>query len=68
MVAVLVREHVGLRKRPALGAEPRLQLVEEAEIDVDLLVGRAVERADLRARVAAPRLHRVGVESVFAGV
>ena len=67
MVAVLVREHVGLRKRPALGAEPRLQLVEEAEIDVDLLVGRAVERADLRARVAAPRLHRVGVEDRLRG-
>ena len=67
VVAVLVREHVGLGKRAALGAEPRLELVEEAEVDVDLLVGGAVERADLRARVAAARLHRVRVEDRLRG-
>ena len=35
VVAVLVRDHVRLRERPAAGAEARLQLVEEAEVDVD---------------------------------
>ena len=66
-MAVLVREHVRLRERPALGAEARLELVEEAEVDVDLLVGGAVERPDLRARVAAARLHRVRVEDRLRG-
>ena len=46
VMAVLVREHVGLGERAALGAELRLQLVEEAEVDVDVAVGRAVERPD----------------------
>ena len=55
VVPVLVRQHVGLGERPTLGAEARLQLVEEAEVDVDVLVGRAVERADLGARGAAAR-------------
>ena len=50
VVAVLVREHVRLRERPALRAEPRLEVVEEAEIDVDALVRRAVERPDLARR------------------
>ena len=44
---------VRLRERPARGAELRLQLVEEAEVDVDVPVGRAVERPDLGARGAA---------------
>jgi hypothetical protein len=52
VVAILVCEHVGLRE-VAAGAEPRLELIEEIEVDVDELVGRAVERADLRARKAA---------------
>ena len=53
MVAVLVRDHVGLGER----ARPRrrtaiVQLVEEAEVDVDVLVGRAVERPDVGRRPA----------------
>ena len=55
VVPVLVREDVGLGERATLGAEARAQLVEEAEVDVDRLVGRAVERAD---RGASPRRSR----------
>ncbi len=46
VVAVLVRDHVGLRERATLGAEPALQVVEEREVQIHLLVTRAVERAD----------------------
>jgi hypothetical protein len=42
-----VGEHVRLGEGAAAGAEARPQLVEEAEVDVDVLVGRAVERADV---------------------
>ena len=49
VVAVLVRDDVRLRERRAPRAEARLELVEEAEVDVDELVARAVERADLGA-------------------
>ena len=47
MVPVLVRDHVGLGERAAAGAEPRLELVEEAEVDVDVPIPRAVEGPDL---------------------
>ena len=53
MVAVLVGDDVHLRERTALRAEPRLELVVEAEIDVDRLVQRAVERPDRARRAAA---------------
>ena len=62
VVAVLVGDHVALGERPALGAEPRPQLVEEAEVEVDELVGRAVERARVAARGAAAALGRIGEE------
>ena len=45
VVAVLVGDDVGLGERAALRAEALAQLVVEPEIDVHLLVGRAVERA-----------------------
>jgi hypothetical protein len=48
VVPVLVRKHVRLCERPAARAEARLQLVEEAEVDVDHAVGGAVERTDRR--------------------
>ncbi len=48
VVAVLVRDHVGDREVAALRAEARLELIEEAKVEVDLLVGRAVERARRR--------------------
>src|SRR5215213_2502182 len=47
VVAHLVREHVGLRE-VARRVEARGQLAEEAEVDVDLAVGGAVERPCLR--------------------
>src|SRR6186713_3302956 len=62
VVAILMRDHVGLSERAAARAEPRLQLVEEAEVDVHALVGWAIERADLRTRGAAARLDLVGEE------
>jgi hypothetical protein len=43
VVAVLVREDVRLRERPAARPELRLQLVEEAEVDVDVAIARTVE-------------------------
>ena len=46
VVAVLMREDVLLREFTALRTELRLELVEEAEVDVDGLVDRAVERSD----------------------
>ena len=67
MVAVFVREHVCLGERAALGAEARLQLVVEAEVDVDALVGRAVERADLRVREPAAGLDGIGKEDRVRG-
>ncbi len=54
MVADLVRDHVGGRE-VARRAEAAAQFVEEAEIQVDLGIGRAVERADRRSGVAATR-------------
>ena len=54
VVAVLMSDDVGLRERPALGAELRLQLVVEPEVDVHGLVGRAVERPDVGGGRAAP--------------
>ena len=58
MVAVLVGEDVRLGERAALGAELRLQLVEEPEVDVDVLVVRAVERPDRGRRATAAGLDR----------
>ena len=53
VVAVLVREDVRLGKRAALRIEAVAELLEEAEVDVDVLVGGTVERPDLGARLAA---------------
>lgn len=47
MVPVLVGKNVGFRERSALGPELGLELLEEAEIDVHVPVGRAVEGAGL---------------------
>ena len=56
VMAVLVRDHVGLHERRAADAEAGLQVVEEPEVDVDELVAWTVERADLRVGGAAPRI------------
>src|SRR3954447_10852217 len=53
VVAELMREDVGLGE-VARRLEAPVELVEEAEVDVDALVERAVERARLRARRATP--------------
>src|SRR4029453_19385590 len=60
VVAVLMGEPVRLRERRPARAEPRLDLVEEAEVDVDELVPRAVEGPDLRSGEAAAGLDLVG--------
>ncbi len=53
MVADLVADHIGPGEL-ALGPEPRLQLIPEAEVQIDLMVGRAIERPHRRlARAAA---------------
>src|SRR5581483_1301980 len=62
VVAVLVREDVGLRERARARSEARAQLVEEAEVDVDLLVDGAVERPDVGRRLAAAARGRTGEE------
>src|SRR5262249_4596102 len=50
VVADLVRDHVGLREPAGLAADvatakARRNLIEEGGIEVDLLIGRAIERA-----------------------
>ena len=62
VMAVLVGDHVGLGERPAFGAELALELLEEAEVEVDELVLGAVERPDLRVRRSAGGVGRVGVQ------
>ena len=57
VVAVLVRDHVGLGEAPALCAEPGSQIVVEPEVDVHLPVGRAVEGPDRRVGDPAPGRH-----------
>ena len=57
MVADFVRDHVGLREI-AGRAEPARELVEERGVEIELAVGRAVERAGRRRRAAARRLRR----------
>src|SRR4029077_10844244 len=62
VMSVLVRSDVRLDKRRDLDAEPRPELVEEPEVDVDELVLRTVERPDLRGRDPAARVRLVGEE------
>ena len=51
-----------LGERAALGAELRLELIEEAQVKVDGLVQRAVERPDRARGGAALRAHAVAEE------
>jgi hypothetical protein len=59
VMADLVRDHVGLRE-VARRAEAPLELVVEAQVDVDPLVGRTVERTDGRGVRAARGLYGAG--------
>src|SRR3954453_2068080 len=63
VVAVLMSNDVGLRKRPAGRAEPGAQLVEETEVEIDVAIWRAVEGPDVRRRVAAAGLDLVGEQA-----
>ncbi|MNE00383.1 hypothetical protein D3C80_927910 [compost metagenome] len=73
MVADFVGDHVGLGE-VAGGRETLLHFAEEAHVQVDLLVGRAIERADRRRGEAAGRVDlaaeqdQVGVFVLAAGL
>ena len=60
VVADLVRDDISARE---IAARPQLRfhLLVESEVDVELLVGRAVERAHRRFREAAARIDRAAV-------
>src|SRR6185503_17827247 len=62
VMTVFVRDDVALGERAALRAELRLQLIEEADVEIDLLVIRAIERTGGRAGRAARRLRVSGEE------
>jgi hypothetical protein len=59
VVPVLVGEHVRPGERRVLRAEPVLELLEEAEVEIDVLVDRAVERAGLPSGLATAGRHAV---------
>ena len=71
MVAVFVRDDVRLREGATSRSESRLQLVEKAKVDIDGLVGWAIERSDRGTRKAAACLRLIGVQlsrrAVIAG-
>ena len=59
VMADLMRDDIGLG-HVARRVEAVLQLLVEVEVDIDLLVVRAVERAHLRQPSAAGRAHAAG--------
>ena len=64
MVPYLVGDDIRVGEIPS-GSDCRFHLFEEIEVDIDCLVCRAIERADLRGGVAASRLHRAGEHHQF---
>ncbi len=58
MVAYLVGDHIGLGEITR-GTVAGLEVVEEGEVEVHLLVGRAVERPDGRTGHTAGGIHPV---------
>ena len=62
-VPVLVGKDIRLGERAAFSSELRFQLVEEPEVEVDVLVGGAEERARVSARRAAAGLQLSGEEA-----
>ena len=73
MMAKFMRDNVGLRELRIAAAEAS-QLIPEAEVDVDHLVRRAIERAGLRLGGAAAGIgvvvieHKLGVAIVSSGL
>src|SRR5579864_2222292 len=59
-MADLVRDHIGLRKVTRCLEAPR-ELVEEFRVEIDLLVGRTVERTHRRLGCTATRLVALGI-------
>src|SRR6516165_8220120 len=57
----LVREHISLRELSGR-AKALLQLIVKTQIDIDLLVGRAIKRACCRLCSAAPRCSGIAKE------
>src|SRR6185437_5217978 len=62
MVTVFVREHIRLCERAARRPKLRLQFIEKPEVNIDALVHRTIERADIRRRWTATRLELVREE------
>src|SRR5438034_11351224 len=60
--------HITFGQRSATGSELRLQVLEEPQVEIDLFVFRAVERADLRGSHAAPRRDLVGEDHSLVGL
>lgn len=67
VVAVLVGDDISLRERSALRPEPLAQVLEEAEVEVDLLVIGAIERSARGLREPARTLRRAGVQNGLRG-
>ena len=68
MVPVLVGEYVCLCEWAALRPELGTKLIEESKVDVDVLVGRTVERADRFGGRAAPGLDLARKEGGLGGL
>src|SRR5688500_230869 len=68
VMPVLVRDHVHLGERTALGAELGLKLLVEAEVEVDGLIERTVERPHRAGRSAARGIDRIGEEERARGL
>ena len=62
VVADLMRDHVSLRK-VSRGAEPVGELVEEGEVDIHTLVGRAIERTHRRLAKATGGLSGIAEQN-----
>src|SRR5438876_367993 len=60
--------HITFGQRSATGSELRLQVLEEPQVEIDLFVFRAVERADLRGSHAASRRDLVGEDHGLGGL
>src|SRR5690606_37871625 len=61
------RDDIHLRQRAPGCAELGAQVVEEARVDVDRLIGRAVERAGRARRVAASGARRTREQNELGG-